>query len=126
VGVVDGGKHRIGKAAAMDDAADAEAVVLVGVARLASLEAAAALRGNRSRLRRARRKMAIRWIDHQRGAPRRRVVFAPMRDRSVGALHFSGEHVNPREIALVARSDVLESLGVFRVGEELTRAVLRR
>ena len=110
----------------MHDAADAEAVVLVGVARLAALQAAAPLDGNRPGLCGSRRKTPVGGIDHERGAARDRVVFAPMRDRRIGPFDFAGEHVDPRQIALVADPDVIEPLGVFRVAEELPRAELGR
>ena len=67
----------------MDDAADAEAVIHVRVARLAALQAAAPLHGNRPGLRGSRRQTPVRRIDHQRSTPRRRVVFAPVRDRGI-------------------------------------------
>ena len=109
----------------MDDAADAEAVLVVRVARLAAEQAAAPLHGNRPGRRRARRKTAIRRIDHERGAPRRRVVFAPVRNRGGRALHAAGQDVDGREVLLIADADVLHALRVLLVGQELPRAVLR-
>ena len=72
VGVVDRREHRIRESSAMDDAADAKAVVFVGVARLAARQAAAPLHGNGSGRCHARRKPAVGRIDDERGAPRRR------------------------------------------------------
>ena len=67
VGVVDRREHRIRKTSTVDDTADAEAIVLVRVARLAALQAAAPLRhGKRPGLRRSRRETSIRRIDHER------------------------------------------------------------
>ena len=64
VGVINRGKHRVRESSTMDDAADPEAVVLVGVARLAALQAAAPLDGNRPGLCGARRQTPIWRIDH--------------------------------------------------------------
>ena len=67
VGVVDRREHRIRKPSAVDDAADAEAVVLVRIARLATLQASARLRhGKRPGLRCSRRKTSIGRIDRRR------------------------------------------------------------
>ena len=41
------------------------------------------------------------------------------------ALDFAGEHVDAREITLVADPDVVEPLGILLVGQEGPRAVLR-
>ena len=97
----------------------------VRVARFAAEQAAAPLHGNRPGRRRARRKTAVRRIDHQRGAPRRRVVFAPVRNRGGRALHAAGQDVDGREVLLIADADVLHALRVLLVGQELPRAVLR-
>ena len=126
VGVVDGGKHRVGKAAAMHDATDAEAVLVVRVARLAALQATASLHGNRPGLRDSARQTPVGWIDDERCAPRRRVVFAPMRDRRIRRVHFAGEDVDGREIAFVAHADLFDALSILRVGQELSRAELSR
>ena len=126
VGVIDRGKHRVRESSTMDDAADTEAVVLVGVARLAALQAAAPLHGNRSGGRHARREPAVGRIDDERGSPRRRVVFTPVRDRRVRRVDLAREHVNTRQIAFVADPNVFEAFRVFRVGEEPSRAVRRR
>ena len=125
VGVVDRRDHRVGKAAAVDDAADAEAVLVVRVARFAAEQAAAPLHGNRRGRRRARRKPTVGRIDHQRSAPRRRVVFAPVRNRGVRAPHGAGQDVHGLEVLLIANADVLHALRVLLVGQERPRAVLR-
>jgi hypothetical protein len=108
------------------DAPDTEAVILVGVARLAALQAAAPLDGNRPGLCGARREPAVGRIDHQRGAPRGRVVFAPVRNRRIRCVDLSREDVDTCQIAVVADSDIVQSLGVLGVGQVRSRAELRR
>ena len=43
-----------------------------------------------------------------------------------GSFDFSGEHIDAGQIALVADRDIVQALGVFCVGQELSRAELRR
>ena len=95
------------------------------VARLPAEQAAASLHGNRPGRRRARRKTAVRRIDDERGAPRRRVVFAPVRNRGARAPHGARQNVHPLEVLLVADADVLHACRVLLVGQELPRTVLR-
>src|SRR5215472_1341934 len=117
--VVDGRDHRVGEAAAMDDAADTETVVFVRVARLTAEQAAACLRLNGSRLRGSRRKAAVRRIDDERRAPRVRVVFTPVRDGRARPLDFSRKDVDGREVALVTGPYVLETARILLVGQKL-------
>jgi hypothetical protein len=49
-----------------------------------------------------------------------------MRDGRIGPFDLTGEHIDPRQIALVAAPDIIEPLGIFDVGEELSRAELDR
>ena len=49
-----------------------------------------------------------------------------MRDRRIRPVHLARKDIDPGQIALVTDADVLEPLGVFRVGEELPRAELCR
>src|SRR5262249_54128015 len=118
-------KHRIRKTSAVDDAAYAEAVLLIGVARFAAEQAAALLRRNAPGLRRPRRHAAVGWIDHERSAPRVRVVFTPVRDRRARSFLSAGEHIDRREVALVPDPCVFEPFGVLLSGQKRARAELR-
>jgi hypothetical protein len=49
-----------------------------------------------------------------------------VRDRRIGRVHFASEHVDGRQIALVAHADFFDPLGILFVGQERSRAELRR
>ena len=49
-----------------------------------------------------------------------------MRDRRIRRVHLAGQHIDRRQIPLVTVPDFFEPLGILVVGQELSRAELRR
>ena len=49
-----------------------------------------------------------------------------MRDRRIRRVHLAGQHIDRRQIPLVTDPDLFEPLGILVVGQELSRAELRR